>query len=456
MIKIAKALVIFMGLSINNYGTTVIPDIIIDKDTTINGTWNISGSTVVRVINNAQISGNATINGGWWDASYYQSVFDTTITVNILGGAYGIVSTSWYGVATGRADNTRYFQRAIDSRENKVGRLYTPSGTYTILTSLVIQSIYLGDYTGVSLDWYGDYVYNSAVAGTVINYIATGGSFALGIQRGKGVLIAGLAIKGRFVPPSDANPMTYYNITYDNYTDVNGLCNQYYTGVAIDPYVPPFGGVSGSTGVHFSNMYVTGFSTLFSVSQNGATLNGEEIILEKSVLGMCRVVWLSQEPQEKQNVIRNCMAWDRVHTFFVANKSGRGSGNYHIHDINIAGSVIQCFDIVQSGWFGSSIDNIYAENIARIGVLKTSAMVLSLTGSTFQLIPKSIIGVQNIAVTNTNLNTVFGECNFLYYGLPSTEQMLFNGLATFSNYYFSGTYTNQMTGSSFSSNCLFR
>lgn len=418
---------------------------VLTQDTTVNGTWSLE-TTILKINSGVKISGTGTISGGYIDASYYQDIFDTTLNVNIKGGAYGKVSTSWFGASPSNANNTRYFQKSIDACINKNTILYTPAGTYVDSSNLLIAQYYSGNYQSVSLKWEGDYVFNGAVAGTVIRY-KNGGNFCLGIQKGKGVELKGLSFVGNFVPPTGGGGEGYYNQTWDNFLDTN--CTAYLSGIVVDPYVPPSGS-SGSTGILFSNLSVSGFTTLFNISPNsGAVLNAEEIIAERINFGSGRTGWLNGQPQEKQNVIRNSMAWGGLHTFF---KNYYQSGNYHIHDINVAGSVIRLFDINQAGWFSTKIDHIFAESIATIGNLTTTAMGISISDCIFAFAYKSEAGNQYLLNSNS-LNVRFRSCDFTYFG--QTYSMAFSGTAAYDGCTFSGAYTNQSTGSTFTSNCQF-
>lgn len=416
---------------------------VLTQDTTVDGTWSL-GTKILKVNPGVKIYGTGTINGGYIDASYYQDIFDTSLTINIKGGAYNVVSTSWFGASPSKKDNTPYFQKAINAAIPNPSILYTPAGVYNDSTSLRIQGIYLGNYSGVSLHWKGDYRFNGAFSGTVINYLNTG-NFAIGIQMGKGVILEGLSIQGKFKPPTTTGE-TYYNTSYGDYMDTS--CTEYMSGIIVDPYANQNGSTSGSTGILFKDMSVSGFTTLFKISPAG-TANAEEIIADRVNFGDGRVGWLSGQPQEKQNVIRNSMVWGRLFVFF---KNYYQSGNYHIHDINIAGGVVQIFDINQSGWFPTKIDNIYAESIGRVGRLYTGAMNLAVENSVFQFAYKADAGNQYL-VTSNSLNVTFRNCDFRYFG--QTYSMAFSGVAAYDRCTFSGEFTNQSTGSVFTSNCQF-
>lgn len=419
----------------------------LNEDTTISTTWNL-GTQILYVAPGIKIHGTGTIQDGYVQASLYQDIFDTTVIVKIKGGAYGMISTSWFGCSPSKANNTVYFQRAIDASKSKDMTMYTPGGIYKDSSALLIADTYNGDYTGVSLKWKGEYVFNMPGSGSQINYL-NNGNFALGIQKGKGIFIEGISLVGKFASANKADPGTnYYNIAYADYLDTT--CTEYLSGVIVDPFTN-VSGTGGSTGILFKDMYVSGFTTLFNISPTSVTLNAEEIIADRIVFGRGRTGWLNGQSQEKQNVIMNSMAWSGLHTLFYASYQV-GTGNYHIHDINVAGSVINLFYINQSGWFPTKIDHIYAESIGSVGTLYTSAMVISLTDCVFSFASKASAGTQYLVKSN-NLKVRFNSCDFTYFG--QSYDMTFSGLATFIGCSFSGAYTNSSQGSIFSSNCQF-
>lgn len=426
---------------------------VLSADTTISSTWNL-GSTILKVNPGVKIHGTGTITGGYIDASYYQNIFDTTLSIGIYGGAYGKISSSWFGASPSNANNVRYFQKAIDATINRNMILYTPSGVYNDSSALLIAQYYSGNYQAVSLKWEGDYVYNGAIAGTVIKFNNKGATFCIGMQMAKGVEIRGMSLVGGFVAQTGGGGQGYYNQTMSNFQDP--LCSNYLYGVVVDPFIPTSGS-SGSTGILFSDLSVTGFTSLFAISPNGVSLNAEEITADRIVFGTGKIGWLSGQPQEKQNVIKNSMAWGALYYFYYATflrGSGMtsGTGNYHIHDINVAGSVINLFYINQSGWFPTKIDNIYAEGIGSIGELYTAAMGISISNSVFAFAYKSQAGNQYLVTSNsTSIN--FRNCDFTYFGV--SDSLSFNGPASFDRCTFSGVYQNQQTGSTFSSNCQF-
>ena len=63
-------------------------DIFINKDTTINNTWNIPPGAILKFGSKGHIGGKGTIRGGIIDAALGQWIFDSTLTLN-PEGTYG-------------------------------------------------------------------------------------------------------------------------------------------------------------------------------------------------------------------------------------------------------------------------------------------------------------------------------------------------------------------------------
>ena len=212
---------IFLTVFVALFCSTCFSQYVLSADTTVSGTWNVGGW--LKVLPGVKIHGTGTVTNYKMDAYADQAIFDTTVNfLGITGAKDNKPSAIWFGVATGNADNTRYFQRAIDACINKNFTLVIPSGSYTTYSQITISTFYSGDYQPCQLNILGDYRMNGALSGTIINYQGTGGG-AIGMQKAKGVTISGLFITGRFVSPSRSNLTTYYNTTYANFTDANDV-----------------------------------------------------------------------------------------------------------------------------------------------------------------------------------------------------------------------------------------
>jgi hypothetical protein len=414
--------------------TTFSQDILINKDTTINNTWKIPLGAILKFGSKGHISGTGTIRGGIIDASLEQWIFDTTLTI-IPEGTYGKdFSAKWFGAGRVK-DNSNALQKGINTvlaNNETLRNFYIPKGTYNYGTPLIIANTYKGQYSGSTIHMYGETSFWDCCSGTTLRYMSTGG-FALGLQLNKGTEINNLAITGQFKSPA-GNDTTYYNTPFEKYTDANGKCGDYYFGIVID-----FDGsknVGGSTGVKIHDVAVSNFTIDYMVSPNGKTFNADILIFENIKCGDAKVGFASGQAQEKGNVIRGIYSWGSIHTLVSIGHFGKyQAGNYTIDGGNIAGRCIRLFDISQSGWYSTSISNLYSESIATIGNFYTQ-IPASISNCNFHLLYSKVIGRQTILNSN-NDKIKFSNCIFRYYG--SKEEMKFVGYATYDNCFFSGT-----------------
>jgi len=132
-------------------------DIVISKDTTVNNTWNIPATTIIRFETGGKISGTGTINGGIIQAAYNQFIFDTTITVNPSSLYDGIFSARWFGMnpASTGIVNRKALQKSINTCISAF-ELFIPKGNYTLDSTVVIQGIYQGQFVGVGIHLFGE------------------------------------------------------------------------------------------------------------------------------------------------------------------------------------------------------------------------------------------------------------------------------------------------------------
>ncbi len=408
-------------------------DIFIAKDTTINNTWNIPAGAILKFGSKGHISGKGTIRGGIIDASLQQWIFDTTLTL-VPEGTYGKdFSAKWFGAGRVK-DNSTALQKGINTvlaNNATLRNLYIPKGNYNFSKPLIVANIYNGQYSGSTIHLYGETSFWDCCSGTTLNYTSTGG-FAIGLQLNKGTEINNLAITGQFKSPGGKDSV-YFNTPYEKYNDANGKCGNYYFGIVIDYDGSKNAG--GSTGVKIHDVSVSNFTIDYMISPNGKTFNADILIFENIKCGDAKVGFASGQAQEKGNIIRGIYSWGSIHTLISIGHFGKyQAGNYTIDGGNVAGRCIRLFDISQSGWFATSISNLYSESIATIGNISTQ-IPASITNCNFDFAYPEQVGRQTLFYTN-NDKTKFSNCMFRYYG--STHEMKFSGAGTFDNCLFSG------------------
>lgn len=408
-------------------------DLFISKDTTVNNTWTIPAGSILKFGSKGHISGTGTIRGGIIDASLGQWIFDTTLTI-IPEGTYGKdFSAKWFGAGRVK-DNSTALQKGINTvlaNGETLRNFYIPKGTYNFSKPLIIANVYKGQYTGSTIHMYGETSFWDCCSGTTLKYTATDG-FAIGLQLNKGTEINNLAITGQFKAPA-GNDTSYYNIPFEKFNDVNGKCGTIYAGIVID--YDGSKNMGGSTGVKIHDVSVSNFTIDYLVSPNGKTFNADILLFENIRCGDAKVGFASGQAQEKGNVIRGIYSWGSVHTLISIGRYGKlQAGNYMIDGGNVAGKCIRLFDISQSGWYATSIANIFSESIATIGSISTQ-IPTSISNCTFHFVFPEVIGKQTLFYTN-NDKTKFSNCIFRYYG--SKQEMKFAGAATYDNCMFSG------------------
>ncbi len=413
--------------------TTHSQDIFIDKDTTLVKDWVLPKGTILRFGSRGHIRGTAAIRGGIIDAAIGQWIFDTTVDL-FPEGTYGrLFSARWFGAGYVK-DNWLPLQKGINTvlaNGNVLREFFIPRGEYVFSRPLKVQQRYKGQYNSSTIHLYGEAAFWDCCAGTTLLYTGTD-SFALGLQLNKGSEINNLIINGQYKVPQLADSL-FYNLAFNQYKDANGKCGEMYAGIVID-----YDGTinsSGSTGIKVHDMKVSNFSIDYLVSPNGKTFNAEILIFENIRCGDAKVGFASGQAQEKGNMIRGIYSWGSIHTLYSCGRYGKSqAGNYTIDGGNIAGRCIRLFDMSQSGWYSTSIQNIFAESIGSIGSISTG-IPISISNSTFHFAYPSIAGRQVLFTGNSD-KINFNNCIFRYYGLK--DPMKFKGYASFNNCFFSG------------------
>ncbi len=410
-------------------------DVHLTTDTLVTGVWNLGGKNLVFE-SGGHISGTGTITNGYIQANYFQDIFDTTLTVNILP-AFKYFSMRWFGAKPSNVDNYDNIQKAINTCVlNSIADLYAPKGVYNHHGDLLISHIYAGQYVGVTLHFFGDSQFWDATTATTLNCTSPY-NWGLGVQLGKGTEIDHLRITGQFAPPVITSDSNYYKLTYAQYHDANSVCNDYYYGIVIDPNVNFNGGQNGSTGVKIHDNMVSNFTICYSISPNGQTRNAEILVFENNRGNECKVVLQTSQAQEKENLVKGLYSWGRCHTLIdIGNSGAYQAGFYNIDGLNVAGKCIRLFNINVSGWYSTIIAHVYAESLGQIGTLTSSGVPILITGCNFHFATAPLVPSRVVLSTN-NAAIKFESCTFRYYG--AADLLRFVGPATFSNCKYSST-----------------
>ena len=386
-------------------------------DTVIYGIWDLQGKTLNI---NGKISGNVIIKNAIIEANRYAQIFDTNVALeNCKTDNF---SVAWYGAKPTNTDNSEAFQKSSDMCiKNNIYNLFIPEGAYTISNSWLLRNLYNGRYIPWSLHIKGQG--NIWSNKTLLKY--SGNSFAVGMQLAKGVIFEGIAITGVYSAPLNLGQEYYFS----DFPVVPG-----YSGLVID-----YDGTnltSGSTGVRIKDTWIEKFDVCYDISPNGVTYNADIIKLEDIKVGNCRVGVRSGQAQEKGNEINNIVAWGNTQILIQIGKSGKWqAGHYIVRGGNIAGNVIQLFDVQLSGWNSFTVYGLYAEGIARLGYFSAQTsqhkIPIELDGLNIRFAPQSLAGKQNL-IYSWAQRLMISNSNLWYYGVVG-DTMTFAGYCTFNN-----------------------
>jgi hypothetical protein len=356
----------------------------------LTGTITIPAGKVIAFGTGNRITGACTISGGIIRAERTQHIFDTTVTVVPEGSTSGEFSVKWYGaLGNNSTDDTAAIQAAINSCivAEKISIVRFPYGQYVISQGLVARST-----TGAGQP---SVFFSLSLLGEVFSY-ATGpigatsaircthvDNFAIGIQRGKGVVVDNLAISG----------MNTLNFTYEQVISsatnwvINGCRDNGkspYSAIVIDPFgqpsitesdrYPDFSdlysevGGGGSTNIYVRNCAIRGFVVGVCISpsttqQNAELISVEDCIIEEGI----RSAVTTGNSQTRTVWVRNIRCWGSVECVVDSVRYGGGGSHPELIGANIAGGVkyLTLNSTVSIPY--AKFTDVYAESLYSIG-----------------------------------------------------------------------------------------
>jgi hypothetical protein len=293
----------------------------------------------------------------------------------------------------------------IKTDNDKLRRLYIPSGTYNLSRELIAHNwdTSTNRYRQFRLSIEGDASVFGSGTGTILNALHSN-SFVLGFQGGKGCSIKNLLIQGRFIAtgiePGPSNEAKFYNLTPEQYlvkgnAASSAVCEDRvygpYSGIAIDPFGPTYvagssydidngahyyyrGARNGSSGTEMANITIQNFVVGIVTSPSGFTDNNESLSIDKLYLTSLKTGIALCQDQEKTNVVKHLTAWGPIHTVIASNGAGYGAqvaGQWSFEDVDIAGRVIQFISRNDGGRFPLFIRNFFSESLGRIGQISS-------------------------------------------------------------------------------------
>jgi Pectate lyase superfamily protein len=351
----------------------------------------------------------------------------------------------------GQKDDYKAIQMAIDSAIAVNGTVYLPD-RYRISKPLIAAKWNGKEYVVFTIKIIGEATMWDVNQHSVINATFKDGP-ALGIHRGKGVIVRGLNFQGAYRTPAMTDS-AFYNSKFETYGDPSCRDQQYspYAGIVIDPFrdkLPPDGGYpslkqyyrgsasqGGSTGFRIEDCTINNFTIGIITSPNGLTANAELMTYENIRFYNNKACIVGCQAQEKSNRIINVGAWGRSHTFLCFGYYGVGTpGFYSVDGVDIAGGVVRFVHRNSGGYYPLHITHVFAESIGTIGVWQ-SIVGDELSNSLFNFAyPEMMGGLPETQLSGEGVT--FSNCTFRYYGRENYP-ILFKG-----EYLFHNCVTNQ-------------
>lgn len=328
--------------------------------------------------------------------------------------------------AFGQSADWREIQGKIDEAIKTGGTVQlSPNRVYTIDKPLIAAEWNGTEYRQVYFRMEGNgSMWDNGKSTSIVATFKDAPIFS--IQKGKGCVIRGITFKGAYRAPEGLP----HGKPFETYGDPTCRDSRYspYAAVCIDPFsgeLPPDGGYpslkswyrgpqsrAGSTGLRFEDCTFTNTTIGFITSPNGYTQNAEIITLQNIRIGECKAGIVGCQAQEKMNRVLNIGAWEKCHTLFVWNTYGAGQpGNWIVDGVNIAGSVGNILYRISHGWFPLYMSNVYAEQVASVGVwqslvgdqLKNASINLYLPDQQFGLADFALSGGGGVEVVATSI-----------------------------------------------------
>lgn len=412
----------------------------------VSGTVNCGGKELV-FHPGTKFVGTGTINAPLINAPIQSHIFGGTILVTNAKTAGTFNSVAWWGaVGDGVTDDAPAIQRAVDavcknlsmSRDLYFERFKTYSTNQTIFVENFNTTTGLYEFTSINLigGYGGENKWKAENATIRANFKDRP---LVNFQLCKGGGIRSMNIRGRYVAPV-MSLNDFFQTSFAAYGDPLCRDSQFspYVGIAVDGLtvtgsLPADGGypaltakytraahavTTGSSGLTFSDIFLSEFTVGMTFSQNGQTQNCECMTVEDIFLTVCKTGFSSSQDQEKSIEINRIAAWDQIWVIFTNKHYGATSaGNWYVSNVDVAGSVLNIFDWYTGGTFPFFADKIYAESFMRIGNI-TGNMAVHITNSVFDFPHNYTAGDNGYTSAVT-----FTGCTFRKYGAFSPVRL---------------------------------
>lgn len=335
-----------------------------------------------------------------YDSTDNTTVDDSAMTFVTAGGArwkriipFNYISVKWFGAKGDGTTNDWYsIQKAINYviAHPAVPRdVFFPQGNYTISAPLIVANFNGTTYSQATVNLVG--IANakndptSVISKITVNENQT---FGIGFQQGKGCSVRNLMIQGEFSFPNTLNVTQVDTLTFAQWTDGVSRQNQHspYAGIVFSPfsdstryasnsdmypglhsYCPAGMPASGNTDITISNCSITNFVVGICITPSFQQ-NDEIINVRDCNIGGNKVGYAICQAQSKDCHVSNFMSWVPIHTIFDNVSYGNGGANVFpdVSGGNIAAAAKQLINSNTANFRGS-VENVYAENLFRIG-----------------------------------------------------------------------------------------
>jgi hypothetical protein len=283
----------------------------------------------------------------------------------------GEVSIIDFGAIAGGFDNANVFDSAIAWAITHPCVITMPVGAFYTSRPWLWQNIQNGTNRFFTIHLKGQMNNKSSSDEYLTKIIYTGKSgYAIGIQRGRSIVIENITILGQYNFPNYVNN---YNIGILHFSDwidptITDTRNNPYAAISIDPNQNIDGSRGGTSDVTIKNCSIKNWMVGIVLSPNGVTQNDEMInILEDDIESVRICVAIGQDQSKTVN-IKGLKVWSSVYTVVdgLNYGSGTGGGSVFCENWNIAGNCKELFNL-STGRFPLSCKDIYSESLYRIG-----------------------------------------------------------------------------------------
>ena len=413
-----------------------IPDL---NEITISGTVNVPAGKVLTFRNGCKIIGDGTINGGIIDAGDQSILIGPDIEFNPEGSVSDHYSAKWWGATGGGSTNDNAaIQKAFDfiaANQDRAKPIYFPGGDYKLDKGVLFYLFESGEYQQCTIQLRGEFPIQSGVSSKCTKFICTSAmadQFMLGFQRTRTVVVENIYFVGLYNEPSTYTLAEVCNepVGFWAMTGIRDTQFSPHTCLNIDPFggdAPADGGYEdwssyyqgSNTNAGSSQMIIRGCRferapVLVACSINGITQQAEIIKWEDCSFGLAKVALAFGQDQTKENLVLNCRVWEATRTIIDCSSYGVGNGAPpYCSGMNIAGAVYSL--ILCGAPFPFFADQIFAEQLYKIGTIASSATTSAISDSCLDFVVTSTYGIKaQDFIVNGLMN--FINCTCRLYG----------------------------------------